>query len=503
MVVELVKRVGAERVALLAVDPHKEGAKMRLTTYCGDELIPPTEYRHTASDMGRMMADVEAVAAKRGLLGVVAGVELAGRNHRLVKRTLRGKWPVRMIHPYVTSHLRRPASPGVKSDDVDLEAMECALRDGYGFEERELPPFHRKLREWSRAREELVAMCAAERCRFLERLQELMPGYARLFGDLWDGSGALALVELVATPAQLRHWSADDIRKALRKKGARLRGATVGKVMSWAADAPDSEPELLEHRREILLDCLGRTRRLAADIDRYEAGLFGMLVQHRGVLLLGAQGVNVVSAASYVAELGPVDGYIAPKHIAGRAGLYPSRSQSGATDHADGPMVKARNAWLRDALMELARGLTLHNAHFKTWAGLRRPAWSTKLIWVSVANHFARASYHILTEGAAYRHPSGLGHEAVTPKLLDFALQHGVGEEEVFQGVELAARQLPANALPMELDALADEALMRRKLSRKRPSKELLERIVKMLKSTGEGAKLKGGKHAVGADNVN
>ena len=68
--------------------------------------------------------------------------------------------------------------------------------------------------------------------------------------------------------------------------------------------------------------------------------------------------------------------------------------------------------------------------------------------------------------------------------------------------MELAVRQFPANALPLELDALADEALMRRKLSRKRPSKELLERIVKMLKSAGEGAKLKGDKHGVGADNV-
>ena len=501
-VIEAAKRHGAERLGLVLVDPHKTELRMKVVNYFGELLHGPATYGQSAAGMRALCEDIQSAVSRMGLGGVVAGVELAGRNHRRVKRALqRRDWPVRMIHPLATSHLRRPASPGEKSDDMDLLAMERALRDGYGFAEAELPPVHLELLELSRARGELVAMASAERCRFLERLQELMPGYGGLFPDIWESPGPLRLLELSTCPSQLRLWSEADFRKALAGLGTAMRGDTIARVMAWAADAPDADAPAASHRRRILLDSLGRIRRLDAEAASYEPPLCWLLVRTRAVLLLGAQGVGVVSAATYAAELGPVENYLSPKHISGRAGLRPSRRQSGGSDRPDGPMPKSGNLRLRGALMTIALGLHLHNDHFRAWAAAR-PGWDTKQVWASLANRFARISHRILAEGMPYRHPSGQGCEAVLPKLLAFASGHGLKEEEAFDLAREAVGQMPPEALPMEIAAFEDKATMRRKLYRRRPSKELLAQIAELLKTAAGGAKMKGNENDVGISRV-
>jgi len=82
-----------------------------------------------------------------------------------------------------------------------------------------------------------------------------------------------------------------------------------------------------------------------------ETRLLDYLVDTPFVLLTSIPGINVVSSASYAAELGPLEHYLGPAKISGRAGLYPSRSQSDRTDHAHGPLVAHRNARLRDAIL--------------------------------------------------------------------------------------------------------------------------------------------------------
>lgn len=328
-------------------------------------------------------------------------------------------------------------------------------------------------------------MRTAEKNKMLERLDELMPGYANLFDDLWAAEAPTTLLEVFATPEAVRLSTTESIKMAVEARGSLMRWETAAMVRDWAAKAPDPEPECLGARRVILLDALEGIRRLSGTIEKYERMMFELLVEDRSVLLVGARGVNVVSVASYAAELGPVGHYLAPKHISGMAGLYPSRSQSAETDYPDGPIVKARNGRLRDALMELARGLMRYNEHFAGWAlARRREGWDPLKAQVAIANRFARISYHVLAGGGAYRHPSGEGVEAVMPKLLGFAFAKGFKKDEVLMLMEKAARQFPPVAMPMEIAALEDRKGLRRKMIGRRPSSGLVERLVELVRSS-------------------
>ena len=83
------------------------------------------------------------------------------------------------------------------------------------------------------------------------------------------------------------------------------------------------------------------------------------------VLLLSIPGINVVSAAEFAGEMGPIEHYAKPRAITGRAGLYPSRYQSDEVDHPNGPLVRLANHDLRRAILIIADNLIRCNEHFR------------------------------------------------------------------------------------------------------------------------------------------
>ena len=73
------------------------------------------------------------------------------------------------------------------------------------------------------------------------------------------------------------------------------------------------------------------------------------LAQTPYVRLLAMPGINVVLAANFAAEMGPITQYANANAITGRSGLYPSRYQSDQTDRS-GPLIRHANRRLRCAL---------------------------------------------------------------------------------------------------------------------------------------------------------
>jgi len=65
-------------------------------------------------------------------------------------------------------------------------------------------------------------------------------------------------------------------------------------------------------------------------------------------------GINVISAADFAGEMGPISLYANAKAITGRAGLYPSRYQSDKVDKANGPLAHRSNHALRATILGIA-----------------------------------------------------------------------------------------------------------------------------------------------------
>jgi hypothetical protein len=168
-------------------------------------------------------------------------------------------------------------------------------------------------------------------------------------------------------------------------------------------------------------------------------------------------GVNVVSAAEYAAEMGPIRNYAGPRSITGRAGLYPSRYQSDQVD-LDGRMVKCANRRLRFTLMQIADNLILCNHYFRKliepWRGRKD---DPRLIRVRVAMRFSRISFQMVAGGNVFDHPAARQRDYVLQKLVAFHHQHQTPALQVQQDLHQAGGHLPAGQCAAEAKPLQEE----------------------------------------------
>lgn len=457
-----IEKVGAEHFGILAVDCAKPRVQVLLGNFCGTVLMEPKEFENSGPDLDRLVETVRQEMGRHGLKDLVVAIERTGRFHQPVRTVLRRHWTIKMVHPYATKQLRQPADRGNKTDPTDLLAILRAMIAGYGTDEEELPDWWAGWRLVGREREAFVRNRAIVRERIQDRMQAILPGYTGLFSDLWKMPAVFTVALDYPSAAALVQAGPEAILQHVHQTGLSMRRDTLHNILVWAAKAAQGDPSgpLL---RRLVADERTLHAALEGQIRAYERDRVSYLVDAPFLLLLSIPGIHVVSAASYAAELGPIEHYPHPRKITGRAGLYPSRYQSDETDHADGGLVAGRNARLRDALLEIGHNLVRCNAYFRAWAAVRRSAgWPEKTLAVAVASTFSRISYAMVAGRKLFDHPAVRGRDAILPKLTTFILEHDIPPDAARDLLRRAALQIPPEARPAEAEALRPELGRRR-----------------------------------------
>ena len=449
-VAEWVRKVGVRRFGILAVDSAKRRFAVLLTDFLGNVFWGVHEVENTGPALAAFVEALKQVVRAHKLKDLVVGLERTGRYHVPMGQVLKPHWSVEIVDPFATKQLRQAANPGEKTEETDLFAIVAAIQVGLGTTEADLPPAWVDWRLESRSREDHVGIRALVRQHIQEKLEALLPGFAGLFRDVWQAPTALRVAEHYGSAAALVAAGVDGVLAWLSGEGHRARRQTVERIVAWARTASPADPGA-SVRHALLCRDLEHERFLESAILASEGKLAGYLVDTPFVLLLSAQGINVVNSASYGAELGPIEHYINPQKISGRAGLYPSRYQSDEVDYPNGPLVGHRNARLRDAIHEVAYCLLTCNPYFKAWGEVRRKrGWPEKKIHIAVGKTFIRISYRMLAGRQVFDHPCTAGRNAILRKLYEFAQGHALTPETTRDLLVRAAAQIPQHVLPEE-----------------------------------------------------
>jgi hypothetical protein len=174
--------------------------------------------------------------------------------------------------------------------------------------------------------------------------------------------------------------------------------------------------------------------------------------------LLSFPGINVVSAADFAGEMGPIEHYANAKCITGRAGLRPSRYQSDQVDRANGPLVRKCNRALRAAILRVAENLIVCNHHFQhlatQWAGQGKDARHTR---VKVGLRFCRIAFQLVAGRQVFRHPAIPGRHYILDKLTAFHREHETPMPEVLRDLQAAVGQVPSREHAAEAQPLQEE----------------------------------------------
>jgi transposase len=453
-----VQQVGPEHFGIVCFDCAKARSKFLLADFYGRVLLPPTVVAHNRPDLDAAVAQVRQAFATHQLRDGLIAIERTGRYHCLVQRSFAAAgFETRILHPFVTKQYRQPVDPGNKTDDTDLAAIHRATVTGCALLEATRDEAWTTLQLVIRHRRDLVGKGAALNCQIRDHLEAALPGYAACFDKLWESPLPWHLLRHYATAAQLRAAGLTTLCHSLRQAGIRFQQRTVQAVLDWADQAAPGDVAAGQHLR-IALALYDDRQRKTLEIQALEREMANRLVQTPYVLLLSFPGINVVSAADFAGEMGPMAHYANPKSITGRAGLRPSRYQSDQVDKADGPLVRHCNRALRAAILGIADNLILCNRHFHhlatQWA---RQGKDPRDIHVRVGLRFCRIAFQMVAGRQVFRHPCIQGRHHILDKLNAFHRAHDTGMADVLRDLQAAIGQLPPREYAAEARPLQAE----------------------------------------------
>ena len=453
-----VQLIGPEHFGIVCFDCAKARSKFLLADFYSRLLIPPTVVAHTRPALDAAVAQIRHAFEQHQLRDGLVAIERTGRYHRVVQRTFAAAgFETRILHPFVTKQYRQPVDPGNKTDDTDLAAIHRATITGCALLEATRDEAWTTLQLLIRHRRDLVCKGAALNCQIRDHLEATLPGYAACFDKLWESPIPWHLLRHYPTAKQLHEAGVTALCHTLRQASIRFQRRTIETVVAWAEQAAPGDIAASQHLR-IALALYDDRQRKSQEIQALERDIASRLVQTPYMLLLSFPGINVVSAADFAGEAGPIEHYATAKSITGRAGLRPSRYQSDTVDKANGPLVRHCNRALRAAILGIADNLIVCNHHFQVlatqWRAQGKDARHTR---VKVGLRFCRIGFQMVAGRQVFRHPCLQGRHYILDKLTAFHREHDTGMVEVLRDLQAAIGQLPAREYAAEAKPLADE----------------------------------------------
>jgi transposase len=462
---ERVKACGPENFGIVSVDCAKRRSKWMLCDFYGRVLIEPTNVEHRRGDFDTMIALINDACQAEGITDRIAAVEMTGIYHKPVQAAFRkAKFDTRIVHPFASSHHRKPLHPDTKTDDNDLEAIFLAAVAGYGLASLPVGTDYQNLQALSRHRHNLVKQQARLKVQIRRLMHQAMPGYA----DLWEDDKLYH--KSVALPIAIAFPSAELIQKAgteglavhLRNNKIRFQARTLERIVAWSRTAAAPSELSAMHTRQ-WQDLNSLRESFYAQIHATEREMSGFLVKTPYILLLSVTGINVISAARLAGEAGPIEHYASARAINGRAGLYPSRYQSDEVDNPDGKLVRQANRRLRSAAMLVAENLIKCHPYYRglsnTWKQRKVDPRDRRC---RIANRAMRMVYQLVGGRQLWR-GKGVDREYLLAKLQTFHQKHQTPITQSVAELEAAFRWLPKASYAKEAKPLAELARKKRR----------------------------------------
>ena len=280
--------------------------------------------------------------------------------------------------------------PGRKTDVKDAEWIAQLVRHGLVRRSFVPPPAIRDLRELVRCRRTLIETRTAARNRVLKLLEGANIKLAGVASDVFGVSG-LAMLEALAAGATDAAGMAGLARGRMRRKAAELEAALEGR--------------LREHQRFLLAMQLRPLEAIERDLQALDARIEAQLEPFRAQreLLMRIPGVDRVTAAAILAEIGPDMGVFATaRRLAAWAGVAPGNYESAGKPKR--AATRKGNVFLKSALFAAASAaVRTKGSYYRDKYNRLRARRGPVRALMAVAHKLLLAAFHLLATGEAFR----------------------------------------------------------------------------------------------------
>lgn len=365
----LMERAGPSRTVLVGIDVGKFDALALVADGRGELLAEPVTFGLDEPGVAALEAAVSRARSMRSATLVRFGVEACGHYHRLLVHRLRAVgWDTVDLSP-AQVHAAR-AQMGyrrLKSDQRDAAAMIELLIRGAGRTGANTDEAMAQLQAWVGHRHRKQAARVALGNQLLASIDLAFPTLQGCFTDpLARKSFWLVLQALGTDIDQVMALTPEMLRVLGAERQVKVETPKATRIITAAHDSLRlPEPERLA-RLEIVHRDSAMLEALLAELDDTNQQIAGLLEQTPARVLTSLPGVGSVRAADYAAALGDHTRFPSAEHAYRASGLVPSQYDSAGTSRRGG-IGREGSATLRNAMIEMGRGMAQHDEHFAAY----------------------------------------------------------------------------------------------------------------------------------------
>ena len=402
-----------EGYLIIGVDPHKK--KHAAVAITQDLTIHDRfKFDNTREGLEFLLQRVRAEMVKSSCRGIMFAIETGGHYWRNIAYYLDEKGiPFRFINQYTLKRRREGKDLNKRKNDYRDGEVAAQLLCTGEFVESGIPQgVYAELRTAHNAYRRLVK----ERTRITNLLKGLLdslfPEFVGVFKDPC-GLTALSVLSTCSIPSVIAGMTDDEFIAAIEKEhhGKRLMRRKLGELHDIADRSIGIEAGARPLSIEVffLVEKLKLIRGHIETIDRTLVRLVDDAEE--GKYLLSIRGINYISVAGLLAELGCFKLYPSAKQMIKMAGSNPTESESAGKKKSRTPMSKHGRPVLRYCAWTAVIPMLRLNPDFRAWAKERRerPSHANPLngreVVGAALNRLLRLSFALVKNKTYYQSP--------------------------------------------------------------------------------------------------
>lgn len=400
---------------IVGVDIAKAVQWARFVDYRGLEIGKALRFQNDQIGFGNILASIITNCNQRKLNNVIVGMEPTGHYWKTLANYLMLQGiAVVMVNPYHTKRAKEldDNSP-TKNDKKDALTIAKLVRDGRYYETYMPQDIYAELRVLSTARISLMKRRNALQNTITAVLDEYFPEIETVFKNPLTGKASLQILKYCPFPALILQMSVDEIveeiKKAVkktvgRKKAQQLLDAAKTSIgVRYGIASAKLKIGLMIEELELLTDQLVRL-----EVEMKKA----LTATGCAAIILSVPGIGVVTAASFLGEIGDPMRFENPRQISRMAGYNLVEESSGK--NKSGTVISKRGRKnLRSILYQMAFTLVAVNEEMKAlYAYLKtRPnnPLKKKQALIVIAKKVISVLYNLVKKKTEYRAELVLG----------------------------------------------------------------------------------------------
>lgn len=318
------------RYSYVGVDSHK-GTHCAVILNCFYEKLGEVTFPNTPSQFESAIAEIGKFKQKNtSLMFGLEDTSAYGRS--LTVFLTKRKYPVKHVNAALVASERKSRNILHKTDSVDGECVARVLLNRFD----QLPDADPQDKFWVlknlvARRRSIVKMNISLKNHLHSFLTGHYPSYTRFFANI-DCQTALTFYAKYPSPSKLQGVTLKELTEILEEQSCKtLRVDKAMEILNCVKKDGNTEVEYQEARDMAVRSTINQINHNLKELESIDAILEEFL-DHFDYKLTSMRGIDTVTAANLIAEIGDIKRFSTPAKLARYSGIAPVTYSSGKTD---------------------------------------------------------------------------------------------------------------------------------------------------------------------------